>query len=102
MIGHHRRAGWGQCLVPHGAVHNLAAQRAELAHRRLAQRLHLVVPAVLDQQNPFSLAQWPDNLAGEPQHGRLGGGAGAHHQRPAALAQPIHHLPMRGIRTHAP
>jgi hypothetical protein len=42
--------------MPHGAVHNLIAQRAEFAHRHLAQRLHLIVPAALYQQNPFPLA----------------------------------------------
>ena len=32
-------------------------------------------------------------VAGEPEHGRLAGGAGAHHQRPAALGQPPGDLP---------
>jgi hypothetical protein len=61
----------------------------------LVQRLHPVVPAVLDQQNPFALAQWRDNPAGEPEHSGLGGGAVARYQRPAALGQPRHHLPQR-------
>jgi hypothetical protein len=49
------------------------------------QRLYPVVPAVLDQQNPFALAQWRDDPAGEPEHGGLVGGAMAYHQRAAAL-----------------
>src|SRR5712672_914671 len=60
-------------------------RRSAVSHRHLVQRLHLVVPAVLDQQNSFALAQWRDDPAGEPEHGGLGGGAVARHQRPAAL-----------------
>ena len=69
----------------HGAVHRSLARTGRIAHRHSVQRLHPVVPAVLDQQDPFALAQWRDDPAGEPEHGGLVGGAMAHHQRPAAL-----------------
>ena len=63
----------------------VGAHWAGIAHRHSVQRLHPVVPAVLGQQYPFALARWRDDLAGEPEHGGLVGGAMAYHQRPAAF-----------------
>ena len=51
----------------------------------MVQRLHPVVPAILDKQNPFPLAQWRDDPAGEPECRGLVGRAVAHHERPAVV-----------------
>ncbi len=91
-------AGGGLSPMAHAARSSqipVAAQRAGIADRRLVQRFHPAAPGVFDQQNPLALTQRRHDPAGEPEHGGLNGGAVAHHQRPAALGQPLHHLPKR-------
>lgn len=53
------------------------------------------MPVVLDQQDPFALAQWGDDLTSEPEYGGLVGRAVSHDERSATLGQPVHDLTQR-------
>src|SRR6476659_5555282 len=64
-------------------------QRGQLG-RELVQRLHVVVPGVLDEQDPFALAERRDNLTRQSEHGGFVGGAVPDHECPTALGQRVH------------